>query len=105
MLYILLITLLILLVISYNISGKEIVSPAFIFVSSFIFCVSWAVAFAKNWDLILHNNTYFVIAGGAFLFTIFAGIMHFIIQHFLRRPKSESKSGIQPISESVKYLV
>ena len=98
MLYILLITLLILLVISYNISGKKIVSPAFIFVSSFIFCVSWAVAFAKNWDLILHNNTYFVIAGGAFLFTIFAGVMHFIIQHFLRRPKSESKSGVQPIS-------
>lgn len=71
MIYLLLLTLIIILILSYYINGKDIIAPSFIFALSFTFSSIWAVAYADIWNLdSFHKNTYFVITGGVLLFVI-----------------------------------
>lgn len=78
MLYILFILLLIFLFISYSTFDQDIMSPAFVFTSSFTFCVGWAIAYANKWNLSLHVNTFLTIFSGVFLFVLFSWLTHFL---------------------------
>ena len=71
MIYLLSLTLIIILILSYYTNEKDIITPSFIFTLSFAFSSIWAVAYADIWNLnTFHKDTYFVITGGVLLFVI-----------------------------------
>lgn len=80
MIYILMIGLCILLFISFILNKKDLIAPSFIFCASFCFSCIWAVAYAKEWELGLHMNTFWVIFGGVLEFIIIS----FIVQEYFR---------------------
>lgn len=49
---------------SFAVNRRDWISPSFIFCAAFTFAIAWAAAFAENWGLKLHMNTFWVIAGG-----------------------------------------
>ena len=90
MIYLLLITLVILLIISYYINSKDIIAPSFIFTLSFAFSAIWAVAYADIWDLdSFSKTTYFVIVGGVLLFIIVSLIIKIIFSIKKQQTKIE----------------
>ena len=80
MIYVLLICLCILLIASFILNKKDIISPSVTFCASFCFSTIWAAIYAKKWKLGLHSNTFFVIFGGVFEFVIIS----FLIQCWFR---------------------
>lgn len=73
MIYELLIGLIVLLWVSFLLNRKDILSPSFIFCTSFVFSCIWAVLYSNQWELKLHLNTFMVIIVGVvtFIFTSF----------------------------------
>ena len=80
MIYVLLICLCILLIASFILNKKDIISPSVTFCASFCFSTIWTAIYAKKWKLGLHSNTFFVIFGGVFEFVIIS----FLIQCWFR---------------------
>lgn len=74
-------SLLILMVSCLNIEKNEYVAPSFIFCASFVFSCAWATVYAKEWNLNLHFNTYWVVFGGVLEFTLVA----YLTKLFLRK--------------------
>ncbi len=72
MLYFMYILLIFMLVLSFFLGRKDPFSPAVVFCASFVFCCSWAVVFANQWNLELHVNTFNVIIFGVFTYMMSA---------------------------------
>lgn len=83
MIYFLLFLLLIILIIIFILNSNDIITPAFLFTASISMGVLWAALYTKKWELLLHNNTFFVILGGTFLFGLMCFFVHelFIISY------------------------
>lgn len=98
MLYVLFIVLLAFLVIAYNASDQDVMAPSFIFTSSFIFCVGWAIPFAKKWNLSLHTNTFLTFFLGVGLFILFSWMTHFLFVHMKDDNRIEEAPILKKIS-------
>lgn len=72
----LVISLLLLLLISYIIFKKDFLSPSFVFTAGFCYSSVWAYFFRKKWSLNLNTNTYLVIVGGVLTFLMFSIIIN-----------------------------
>lgn len=99
MIYILMIALCVLLYFSFILNKKDLIAPSFVFCVSFCFSCIWAVAYAKEWDLGLHSNTFWVILGGVLEFIIFS----YIIQSAFSLVKG--KNSISGKSEPIKIKI
>lgn len=81
----LLISLMTLLYLAYYLNNKDLLSPAFVFTTSFLFASIWATIYKKAWDLELHFNTFILIIASVFLFLITAVIVKLIYKNFKRK--------------------
>ena len=70
MIYVFFISILLLLVLSFILNKKDIISPAFIFTFGFFFQSIWVLLYAKKWELSLNINTFCVIVFGILIFII-----------------------------------
>ena len=75
MIYSLFVTACILTVSSFFVNKRDLISPSFLFCAAFTFAIAWATAYSSKWDLQLHWNTYFVIAGGMAEFVVVSGLV------------------------------
>ena len=80
MIYLLSVFLIFMFFISFYLNDKDILSPAFLFSTSFLFSSMWAVLYADRWELGLHLNTFCVIAFGVFEFTAVCTIVHALMK-------------------------
>lgn len=74
--------LLAVLIVGLHIYKNDIISPAIIFTTSFIFSVIWAIFYSNTWKLSLHFNTFSVIVGGVVVFLIISMITYVVAQSF-----------------------
>ena len=72
MLHFMYILLVLMLISGFFIGKRDPFSPTVVFCTSFVFCCSWAVVFSKQWNLVLHTNTFNVITCGVFTYIISA---------------------------------
>lgn len=77
--WLLLIGLIVLLLISYYLNLKEAMAPSFLFVASFIFCLTWAIAYKDKWDTVLDSKTGIVIFVGCLEYVAVATIVRTLI--------------------------
>lgn len=68
MIYLLLCTLLVLVIVSYGLFERDILSPAIIVCSVYLFSTLCAIYNIKTWDIDLHFNTYIIISSGILIF-------------------------------------
>lgn len=80
MIYLLAAFLILMFFVSFYLNDKDILSPAFLFSTSFLFSSMWAVLYAERWELGLHLNTFIVIAFGVFEFTAVCALVHCLMQ-------------------------
>lgn len=73
----LVLTLLILLLISYVTNKSEYIAPSFVFSASFLFSSIWAFAFEDEWNLCLHLNTYLTISMSVATFVFVCALVNF----------------------------
>lgn len=99
MIYLQLVVLFILMIVSYHANHHDYLSPGFIFSLSFCFSTLWACMYAEEWQLGLHDNTFFVIVGGVLLFIIVSFLVH--IQYYRRRKRVLHKTSNEPILISI----
>ena len=101
----LLVTLIVLLLISYWLNRGDIISPSFIFCASFLFASTWATIYANRWDLTLHNNTYFVISLGVAEFILVSYVTHIVFNLIKHNRRYWVQSNIHPIEiQKGKYI-
>ena len=91
---ILLLTLLILLVVSYKLSNRELISPSFLFTSGMTFCALWYVFLKGRWESELRISTFFVIVLGTLEFIIVA----YFVERFSKKRKLVKIDGCFYIS-------
>lgn len=70
MIYLLLISLSILVIASFYLNDYDAIAPSFLFSASLTSGVAFAAIYAKQWELNLATNTFFVILGGVLVFTL-----------------------------------
>ena len=75
----LLIGLIILLLISYYLNLKEAMAPSFLFAASFIFCLTWAIAYKDKWNMVLDGRTSAVIFFGCLEYVLVATIIRALL--------------------------
>lgn len=80
MIYLLFFLLVIILIISYLFSEKEICAPSFLFSVSFVFCCAWAVTYANVWELDLHIDTFLIVISGVVVFLVVAQVTKYICE-------------------------
>ena len=56
------------LLLSFFLFQKDISSPAVVFSAGFLFATLDLMTMADTWQVVLHWNTVFIVAGGVFLF-------------------------------------
>ena len=95
MIYLLVALLSIMLIINIKIHNKCFCAPAVIFNISFWFTSIWACAFADDWDLKLHKNTFYTIIGAVVIFSIAALIRK--SKYFRSRGLYDRKRGFEVI--------
>ena len=93
----LVLTLVLLLCMSYKLVNRDLIAPSFIFTSSFLFSTLWALLYTKEWNLNLHINTYFVIAGGVFEFIIVSYLIQSIMKFTRANRNIYTKQEVQEI--------
>ena len=93
----LVLTLVLLLCMSYKLVNRDLIAPSFIFTSSFLFSTLWALLYTKEWNLNLHINTYFVIAGGVFEFIIVSYLIQSIMKFIRANRNIYTKQEVQEI--------
>ncbi len=93
----LVLTLVLLLCMSYKLVNRDLIAPSFIFTSSFLFSALWALLYTKEWNLNLHINTYFVIAGGVFEFIIVSYLIQSIMKFTRANRNIYTKQKVQEI--------
>lgn len=98
MIFVLLIFLLFSLWLSYQLHGKEIPTPSFIFNLSFTFSCAIATLYFERWELGLHFDTFLTILGGSFLFTFVSIFTHHLYRRF-------NGKGITNIQEDKAYHI
>ena len=85
MIYILLICLCILVITSFILNKKDIISPAVTFCVSFCFSCIWATIYEKKWELGLHSNTFFFFTGGVLEFVIISFFIQCVFSFFVKK--------------------
>ncbi|MCR5794289.1 MAG: oligosaccharide repeat unit polymerase [Solobacterium sp.] len=80
MIYLLNAFLILMFFVSFYLNDKDILSPAFLFSTAFLFSSMWAVLYAGRWELGLHMNTFFVIAFGVFEFTAVCALVRYLMR-------------------------
>ena len=86
MIYLLLISLIILLIISFYLNDKSISAPSIIFTFGFVFQAIWASFYKVKWDLNLNIRTFLVIFIGVLEFLI----VSFIVQHLVKMRRKDN---------------
>jgi oligosaccharide repeat unit polymerase len=86
---------------AYKIWGSWM-APAPTFIAGFLFCCTWALVYSDRWDLDLHFNTYFVIAGGCLLF-LFVGHLVFTYYNnaFIHSSRDSSSGSVYVAIECI----
>lgn len=75
-------------VVSYFVNNKELLSPAFIFSLSFVYCGTWALAYKNKWGTEFGLNTGLVIGGGV--------LIYFIVTTLVRLRSTDGGNYIAP---------
>lgn len=97
MLYILFLVLIFLLYYTFIMEKRDVASPSFLFVASFVFSCFWAILYKDDWNLKLHFNTFAVIAGGCLIFVIICTITKFFLTSFSKRIEEEKETKLEYI--------
>lgn len=109
MIYVLLICLSILLIGSFILNKKDIISPSVTFCASFCFSCIWAAIYAKKWELELHSNTFFVIVGGVIEFVIISFFIQCMFSFFAKKSEAYQKVKLKKIEinsfKKISFLV
>jgi len=70
--FFLLISLLVIMIVTYYLNMKEPCAPPFLFSLSFIFCAAWAFTYQNKWGTDLKTETIIVILGGVLTYCLSA---------------------------------
>lgn len=93
MIYLLLVLLLVLLIIAYLFFKKDLAAPAVLFIAGFVYCASWACAYAEDWGLAnMRSDTFFVILGGCLSFLLTSVSVHAVFKRIRPEEKRDVNS-------------
>lgn len=90
MIIILAILLGILVIVNYFVFNKKVLSPAVIYCIGFFISSCWAALYSERWRLRLTTETFAVLLGGAFLFSVSSLLIHKIYATVLPQKKEDS---------------
>lgn len=101
MIYLLLITFLLILFLTYKKFDNDIIAPPVVLVTGYTFSIICASVNVEKWGINLHFNTFFVLVYGTLLF-IFTG--YFVKKYIKKSNNGTFKNNLVNIEVNYKYL-
>lgn len=101
MIYLLLITFLLMLFLTYKKFDNDIIAPPVVLVTGYTFSIICASVNVEKWGINLHFNTFFVLVYGTLLF-IFTG--YFVKKYIQKSNNGTFKNNLVNIEVNYKYL-
>lgn len=102
----LIVSLIMLLIVSYYLFHKELATPAILFTLGICACAINLLNFTAVWDIHLHQNTFILVAGGC-LFLTFGSYLQYLYRRKKHKSNMQKKSAkLVPLSiNALKSLV
>lgn len=102
----LVITLALLLILSYGLNNGEYIAPSFVFTGMFLFSSIWVYMFEDKWNFQLHLNTYLLVVGAVGSFIIFCKMVDILFQKGKVKKFRNKTDDIHPINiEKYKLII